>query len=95
MTEQSQKLMGMLEAITDSLDRFEEMRPVLRELGRKHVEYGVKPAHYETLTTAAVWAFSHALEPYVDVATRGAWEAVFREVSAEMLAGAAEIPAAS
>jgi hemoglobin-like flavoprotein len=92
MAAQSEKLVAMLESILDSLDRFDAMRPVLRELGRRHVEYGVKPAHYETLTSAMVWAFSQALEPNVDAGTRKAWRSVLEEVGAEMLKGAAEAP---
>ncbi|HKC25145.1 MAG TPA: globin domain-containing protein [Thermoanaerobaculia bacterium] len=92
MTEQSEKLMSMLDAIVGSLDSFEEMRPVLRELGQRHVEYGVKESHYATLGSALVWAFAQALEPNFNDSVREAWGAVLGEVSREMLAGAAEGP---
>ena len=92
MTEQSEKLMSMLDAIVGSLDSFEEMRPVLRELGQRHVEYGVKESHYTTLGSALVWAFAQALEPNFNDSVREAWNAVLGEVSREMLAGAAEGP---
>jgi hemoglobin-like flavoprotein len=92
MTEQSQKLMEMLDAIVGALDTFEEVRPALRELGRRHVGYGVKEAHYATLGSALLWAFAHALEPNFNTSVGEAWGAVLGEVSREMLVGAAEGP---
>src|SRR5262245_58632796 len=40
LDEQSRKLLDMLATIIESLDRFEELRPRLAELGQRHVEYG-------------------------------------------------------
>src|SRR5436853_477965 len=74
---QTRKLADMLSAILDTADRFDEIRPRLGELGRRHrVEYGVKPEHYETLKTALVWALGHAMagQFYPDV--KAAWIAV-------------------
>ena len=56
MKEQSQKLVNMLDAIVASTDDWDRIVPVLRELGQLHVTYGVKPAHYDTLCSALVWA---------------------------------------
>src|SRR5262245_14805175 len=47
LEEQSLKLLDMLRTVVDALDRFAEVRPLLVELGRKHVTYGARPAHYE------------------------------------------------
>src|SRR5215467_2286130 len=44
---QSQKLLDMLSSVVDSLDNFEDLRPQLAELGRKHADYGVRPKQYE------------------------------------------------
>ena len=52
MREQSRKLMDMLASIVEHLDSLERVRPQLRELGNKHVGYGVRPEHYETLAPA-------------------------------------------
>jgi len=87
--EQSRRLAEMLGAITASLDHFEEFRPILAELGRRHVEYSVRPEHYELLRTALMWAFGNALGVQFDRETRCAWETLIGIVSAEMLAGAA------
>src|SRR5215475_7547605 len=58
MRTQSKKLMDTLAAVVDSLEHFDRMRPMLRELGRKHaVEYGVKPEHYQLVLEALLWSF--------------------------------------
>jgi hemoglobin-like flavoprotein len=87
LVSQSKKLTDTLLAVADSLHRFDEMRPVLRDLGRKHVEYGVRPEHYLTLTEAMLWALRQALQEDFDDQTRAAWVDVLEEINREMLAG--------
>ena len=85
---QGRKLMDTLDAIAGSLDRFESMRPRLIELGRVHASYGVLPAHYDTLVTALIWAFTQALGPDFDARTREAWRLALARVAAVMQEGA-------
>jgi|SRR6478752_852032 len=87
---QSKKLMDTLAAVVDSLQHFDRMRPVLRELGRKHaVEYGVRPEHYQLLLDSLLWAFAQALQQDFYPETKAAWKAVLEDISKEMLAGTA------
>jgi hemoglobin-like flavoprotein len=88
MRTQSKKLMDTLTAVVDSLQHFDRMRPMLRELGRKHsVEYGVKAEHYGLVTEALLWAFGQALQPHFYPETKAAWKAVLDDIAQEMLAG--------
>jgi len=90
---QSKKLMDTLMAVVDSLDRFDQLRPALRELGRKHaLEYGVKPEYYGTLREALLWAFAQALQHEFYPETKAAWKMVLEDISREMLAGATALP---
>jgi len=89
MKEQSKKLISMLEAIVASIDDWENIVPVLRELGQRHVTYGVKSEHYDTLCAALVWAFGQALQPGFDEEVRAAWTAVIQAVNEQMKIGAA------
>ena len=89
MKEQSKKLISMLEAIVASIDDWENIVPVLRELGQRHVTYGVKSEHYDTLRAALVWAFGQALQPGFDEEVRAAWTAVIQAVNEQMKIGAA------
>jgi len=86
--EQSRKLSDMLAAIVGALDRFDELRPQLAELGRRHVDYGVRPEYYEVLRSALLWALANALDVQFDRETRTAWDVLIGMIAAEMLAGA-------
>ena len=85
---QGRKLMDTLDAIADSLERLESMRPRLTELGRVHAGYGVQAAHYDTLVKALLWAFAQALGPDFDPRTREAWSLALSRVAAVMQQGA-------
>lgn len=91
MKVQSKKLVAMLDTIVESIDDWERISPVLRELGQRHVAYGVKEQHYDTLCSALVWAFGQALQPGFDNEVRAAWTAVIRDVNTEMKIGAAAV----
>ena len=93
MPEQASKLMATLTTLVDSLDRLEELRQDLADLGRRHADYKVEPAHYQLLVTALMWAFGQALDLEFDRETRDAWERLLGAVSAIMIEGAAAIEA--
>lgn len=86
MRVQTRKLMSMLETVVSSLDRFDEMKPLLTNLGRRHSsEFHAKPQHYETLRSALLWALGQALEQEFYPEVRAAWSAVIGAVNATML----------
>lgn len=86
--EQARKLVETLRTTIDALDKFEQLQPVLAELGRKHAGYGVHPYHYEKLRSALLWALGQALGLEFDLETRAAWEQLLSTISAVMLDGA-------
>ena len=88
--EQARKLMDTLGMVVDALDRFEALRPVLEELGRRHVSYGVQPQHYQLLCSALVWAMGQALSVEFDRETKAACSELLSAVSSVMLEGAAQ-----
>jgi hemoglobin-like flavoprotein len=92
MKEQSKKFVATLDAIMESIDDWERIAPVLQQLGQRHVAYGVKEQHYNTLCSALVWAFGQALQPGFDDEVRAAWTAVIRAVNEQMKIGAAAVP---
>jgi hemoglobin-like flavoprotein len=91
MTAQSKKLVAMLDAIISSIDDWDKITPTLRELGQRHVSYGVKPEHYDTLCSALVWAFGQGLQPGFNEEVRDAWTAVIQAINEQMKIGAAEV----
>jgi len=94
MKEQSKKLAATLDTLVEGIDDWEKMVPVLREMGQRHVGYGVKEPHYDTLCSALVWAFGQALQPGFDDEVRAAWTAVIRAVNEQMKIGASAVPTA-
>jgi len=88
LREQARKLHDMLATIVSTLDRFDELRPVLADLGRRHVAYGALPEHYDALRTALLWALGQALNAEFDAPTKAAWDQLLRSVSSAMLQGA-------
>jgi nitric oxide dioxygenase len=88
--QQAAKLMETLRVTVDILDRFEELVPVLAELGRKHRVYGVQAYQYDKLRAALLWAMGQALGLEFDRETRAAWDQLIATISAVMLEAAAQ-----
>ncbi len=64
MAEQGERLMQMLSAAIDLLDRPGALMPVLLRLGQRHVGYGVEAAHYDSV--GAALPFLCVLAPVAD-----------------------------
>jgi hemoglobin-like flavoprotein len=77
MTEQRRKLMQMLTAAVKGLDRLDQLVPVVEELGRRHVGYGVADAHYDTVGSALLWTLDKGLGAAFTADVKDAWVAVY------------------
>lgn len=85
---QGRKLIDTLDIVTQSLDRFDGIRPRLADLGRQHAGYGVRPEQYEAVTTALLWAIGQALGADFDPLTRDAWKLALGALATAMKDGA-------
>ena len=90
MTEQRRKLLAVLATAVNGLDRIEALLPTLRDLGHRHVAYGVKPQHYDTVGSALLWTLDQGLGKHFTPEVREAWVAVYGALANTMLAGASE-----
>ncbi len=61
MVEQGRKLMIMIHMVVNSLDRLETIAEVVKESGRRHVGYGVKAEHFDTVGNALIWTLGQGL----------------------------------
>ena len=52
MKEQGRKLMQMLTLAVNALCKFYEIVPAVQELGKRHVDYGVRDSDYDTVGAA-------------------------------------------
>jgi hemoglobin-like flavoprotein len=90
MVHQSRMLMAMLGAAVNGLTNLEALVPVVRQLGARHVNYGVQDEHYATVGSALIWTLGEGLGEKFNPATRDAWTAAYGLLSSVMLLGAIE-----
>ncbi|HNM38249.1 MAG TPA: globin family protein, partial [Anaerolineales bacterium] len=61
MKEQKMKLLQMLGMAVKGLDNLDQLVPAVENLGRRHVGYGVKDSHYDTVGDALLWTLEKGL----------------------------------
>ena len=61
MTEQGCKLMATLGVVVNSLGNLEAVLPAASALAKRHVDYGVKAAHYPPVGAAPLWTLEQNL----------------------------------
>lgn len=93
MTEQGRKLMSMLNVAVAGLNDLEKIVPAVQKLGRKHVDYGVKPEHYETVGAALLWTLEQGLGEDFTPPVRDAWAEVYGILAKTMIDAAEEMAA--
>jgi len=89
MAEQRSKLMAMLATGIGSLDRIDALRPALQALGARHLTYGVREAHYDTVGTALLDTLEKGLGNAFTPGARAAWVEAYGLMAGAMKAGAA------
>ena len=90
MQEQGAQLMQMIGAAVGLLGRPQSLLPVLRQLGKRHVAYGVLDGHYATVGGALLKTLEMGLGSAFDAPTRQAWTVMYGVVSSTMMAAAHE-----
>jgi len=92
LSEQGRKLMQMLALAVSSLDRMEQLLPVARSLGTRHVSYGVQDKDYDTVGQALLWTLRKGLGDAFTPDVEAAWSNVYAALASAMQSGA-ETPA--
>ncbi|MFC1774301.1 globin family protein [Pseudomonadota bacterium] len=90
MEEQGKKLMKMINTAVNGLDRLDEIVPAVQQLGARHIAYGVKDEHYDTVGAALLWTLGAGLGEAFTEDTKEAWAAVYGVLADTMKAAAAE-----
>jgi methyl-accepting chemotaxis protein len=91
MKRQGMTLMTMLSSAVRGLANPQALVPVLKGLGRRHVSYGVKDEHYDTVGRAFLDTLAHAFGDEFTAEIREAWTAAYSLMAALMKMGAAEM----
>ena len=90
MTEQGRKLMQTLAVAVAGLEDLEMLVPAVRALGKRHVAYGVRDAHYGTVAVALLWTLEAGLGDAFTPDVHDAWATVYWILADTMKDGAAE-----
>jgi hemoglobin-like flavoprotein len=90
MVEQGKKLMKMINTAVNGLDRLGEIVPAVQQLGVRHVSYGVKDEHYDTVGAALLWTLEAGLGDAFTEETKDAWATVYGILADTMKAAATE-----
>jgi hemoglobin-like flavoprotein len=89
LKEQGRKLMRMIGMAVHGLDRLDELVPAVRQLGTRHMGYGVRDEHYDTVAAALVWTLEQGLGSDFTPEVRDAWVAVYAVLASTMKEAAA------
>ena len=90
MEEQGRKLMKMIGTAVNALDRLDDVVPAVQELGVRHIAYGVKDEHYDTVGAALLWTLETGLGEAFTEPTKQAWATVYGILAETMKSAAAK-----
>ncbi|MBX7194570.1 MAG: hypothetical protein K1X94_21115 [Sandaracinaceae bacterium] len=94
MRAQGKKLMSMIGAAVKGLDDLGTLVPAVEALGRRHVGYGVRDEHYDTVGGALLATLEKGLGPAFTRDVRAAWTETYVTLAGLMKAAAANSPVA-
>ncbi|MEC9347450.1 MAG: globin family protein [Pseudomonadota bacterium] len=90
MTNQKKKLMQTLGVAVTNLHQVETIVPVVQDLGRRHVAYGVKPEHYDVVAQALLYTLEKGLGDAWTPDLKAAWTETYVLVASVMKDAAAK-----
>ncbi len=85
MDEQYKKLIDMLSVIVSRLEKLDEINDEIYKMALRHVQYGVKPKHYEFVGDALLWTLKHGLGNDWNTETEQAWLLCYSILSGAMI----------
>ncbi|CAF0697975.1 globin family protein [Candidatus Methylacidithermus pantelleriae] len=84
ISEQANKLMQAIGFVVKGMDRWDTVVPVLQDLGRRHVQYGVMPEHYDIVGEALLRTLEKGLGERFTPPVREAWTNAYQLVAGVM-----------
>jgi hemoglobin-like flavoprotein len=84
---QSRKFMAMLRITVKGIDRIDQIRPVLVDVGKRHHIYGVADGQYTPMRDALMLALEEVMGPAFTPELREAWIAAYDLLANIMLEG--------
>ncbi len=84
ISEQGRKLMQMIGVAVAGLENLDTIVPAVQALGRRHVDYGVKAEHYDTVGAALIETLAQGLGEAFTPEVKGAWVEVYGVLATTM-----------
>jgi len=91
MADQRKKLMQILGVAVSSLNNLAAIVPAVQDLGRRHVKYGVRPQHYNTVAEAILWMLGQTLGATFTPVIKQSWTEVYTVLADTMIAAGNEV----
>jgi hemoglobin-like flavoprotein len=88
MTEQYIKIVDTLSLVVARLDKLDEINQEITQLAVRHVQYGVKPAHYAVVGQALLWTLEKGLGNDWTPEVAEAWLRCYEKLSNTMILAA-------
>lgn len=82
--EQGKKLMTMIGTAVGGLHHLDKIVPVVQDLGRRHVSYGVTTDHYDTVAVALLYTLEVGLGDAWTPEVKDSWVEVYTLLSDTM-----------
>lgn len=82
--EQKTKLMTTLAFAVAGLRQPDKLLPAVRQLGHRHIGYGVQSHHYQTVGAALLWTLGQGLGDKFTPAVQEAWTAAYTLLASTM-----------
>lgn len=90
LEEQRELFMGTMQFIVMNYERRGLLERMLREMGRRHVRYGVLPEHYGVFGECFLRALKKACGGHWTFETELLWRTVYEDIADVMAQGASE-----
>lgn len=94
MKVQGERLMNMITVAVKALNRLDDVVPAIQAMGRRHVDYKVEAAHYDTVGAALLWTLGQGLGEAFTDEVKQAWTVVYGILASTMIAAAEEVETA-
>jgi hemoglobin-like flavoprotein len=88
MDAQGAKLMAAIAMVVNNLDALDAVVPAVQDLAKRHVAYGVAPAHYPVVGAALLWTLEQGLGAGFTPQVAAAWTAAYGALSEVMITAA-------
>jgi hemoglobin-like flavoprotein len=76
--------------VVQGLDHLEALVPTIADLGRRHAQFGVTDAHYDTVGAALLWTLERGLGSGWTAEVKAAWSGAYALLADVMRAAVSE-----